>query len=63
MEEKVVITTAELSVQIAALKKEMQKKGYSPASMVGLEQVWKALEEYVSSVPPMPFNGECGYPF
>lgn len=26
MEEKVVITTAELSVQIAALKKEMQKK-------------------------------------
>lgn len=58
MEENVVITTAELSVQIAALKKEMQKKGYSPASMVGLEQVWKALEEYVSSVPPMPFNGE-----
>lgn len=40
MEVKTTVSTAELLPLISALKLEMQKKGYSPLSIRGLENVW-----------------------
>ena len=37
MEAKTTVSTAELRPLVSALKNEMQKKGYSPLSMRGLE--------------------------
>ena len=40
MEAKTTVSTAELLPLISALKLEMQKKGYSPLSIRGLENVY-----------------------
>lgn len=56
MEAKTTISTAELRPLVSALKNEMQKKGYSPLSMRGLENVWDALLHYASTVPVTAFD-------
>ncbi len=56
MEEKAVVLTSELEPLISALKSEMQKRGYSPVSIMDLERVWMLLAEYASSVPVSQFN-------
>jgi integrase/recombinase XerD len=56
MDVKKTISTAELLPSISALKLEMQKKGYSPLSMRGLENVWDALLHYASTVPETSFD-------
>lgn len=56
MEVKTTVSTAELLPPISALKLEMQKKGYSPLSMRGLENVWDALLRYASTVPETSFD-------
>ena len=43
MEEKAMVSTAELGPLISELKSIMQKKGYSPASIIDLEKVWMSL--------------------
>ena len=49
MEVKTTVLTTELYPLISALKNEMQKEGYSPSSMRGLENVWDALLRYAST--------------
>lgn len=56
MEAKTTVSTAELRPLVSALKNEMQKKGYSPLSMRGLENVWDALLHYASTVPVTAFD-------
>lgn len=56
MEVKTTVSTAELLPPISALKIEMQKKGYSPLAMRGLENVWDALLRYASTVPATSFD-------
>lgn len=56
MEVKTTVSTAELLPPITALKIEMQKKGYSPLTMRGLENVWDALLRYASTVPATSFD-------
>ena len=56
MEVKTTVLTTELYPLISALKNEMQKKGYSPASMRGLENVWDALLRYASTAPATSFD-------
>lgn len=56
MEVKTTVSTAELLPPISALKIEMQKKGYSPLTMRGLENVWDALLRYASTVPATSFD-------
>ena len=56
MEVKTTVSTAELLPLISALKLEMQKKGYSPLSIRGLENVWDALLHYASTVPETSFD-------
>jgi len=56
MEVKTTVSTAELLPLISALKLEMQKKGYSPLTMRGLENVWDALLRYASTVPATSFD-------
>lgn len=56
MEAKTTVSTAELRPLVSALKNEMQKKGYSPLSMRGLENVWDALLHYASTVPATAFD-------
>ena len=56
MEVKTTVSTAELLPLISALKLEMQKKGYSPLSIRGLENVWDALLHYASTVPETAFD-------
>ncbi len=56
MEVKTTVSTAELLPLISALKLEMQKKGYSPLSIRGLENVWDALLHYASTVPKTAFD-------
>lgn len=56
MEAKTTVSTAELRPLVSALKNEMQKKGYSPLSMRGLENVWDALLRYASIVPATSFD-------
>lgn len=56
MEVKTTISTAELLPLISALKLEMQKKGYSPLSIRGLENVWDALLHYASTIPETAFD-------
>lgn len=64
MEVKTTVSTAELLPLISALKLEMQKKGYSPLSIRGLENVWDALLHYASTVPKqhlMKISGRDSY--
>ena len=56
MEVKTTVSTAELLPLISALKLEMQKKGYSPLSIQGLENVWDALLHYASTIPETAFD-------
>lgn len=56
MEEKVMVSTAELGPLISELKSIMQKKGYSPASIIDLEKVWMSLTKYASTVPITQFD-------
>lgn len=56
MEAKTTVFTAELFPLVSALRNEMQKKGYSPSSMRGLENVWDALLRYASTVPDTSFD-------
>lgn len=56
MEVKKTVSTAELLPSISALKIEMQKKGYSPQTIRGLENVWDTLLRYVSTVPATSFD-------
>lgn len=56
MEVKTTVSTAELLPPISALKIEMQKKGYNPLTMRGLENVWDALLRYASTVPATSFD-------
>lgn len=56
MEVKSTVSTAELLPLISALKLEMQKKGYSPLSIRGLENVWDALLHYASTIPETAFD-------
>ena len=56
MEVKTTVLTTELYPLISALKNEMQKKGYSPSSMRGLENVWDALLRYASTAPSTSFD-------
>ncbi|MFR1710847.1 MAG: tyrosine-type recombinase/integrase [[Clostridium] symbiosum] len=56
MEVKTTVSTAELLPLISALKLEMQKKGYSPLSIRGLENVWDALLHYASTIPETVFD-------
>ena len=56
MEVKTTVSTAELLPPISSLKIEMQKKGYSPLTMRGLENVWDALLRYASTVPATSFD-------
>lgn len=56
MEVKTTVSTAELLPPISALKIEMQKKGYSPLSIRGLENVWDALLHYASTIPETAFD-------
>ena len=56
MEVKTTVSTAELLPLISALKLEMQKKGYSPLSIRGLENVWDALLHYASTVPETAYD-------
>ena len=56
MEVKTTVSTAELLPLISALKLEMQKKGYSPLSIRGLEYVWDALLHYASTIPETAFD-------
>ncbi len=56
MEAKTTVLTAELRPLVSALKNEMQKKGYSPLSIRGLENVWDALLRYASTVPVTSFD-------
>lgn len=56
MEVKKIVSTTELLPSISALKIEMQKKGYSPLSIQGLENVWNALLHYASTVPATSFD-------
>lgn len=58
MEVKKSVSTAELLPSISALKAEMQKKGYSPQTMRGLENVWDTLLCYASTVPASSFDEE-----
>ena len=58
MEVKKTVSTAELLPSISALKVEMQKKGYSPQTMRGLENVWDTLLCYASTVPTTSFDEE-----
>ena len=61
MEVKTTVLTTELYPLISALKNEMQKKGYSPSSMRGLENVWDALLRYASTAPATSFDEEYGF--
>lgn len=56
MEVKTTVSTAELLPLISALKLEMQKKGYSPLSIRGLENVWDTLLHYASTIPETAFD-------
>lgn len=56
MEVKTTVLTTELYPLISALENEMQKKGYSPSSMRGLENVWDALLRYASTAPATSFD-------
>lgn len=56
MEVKKTISTAELPPLISALKVEMQKKGYSPSTIKGLNNVWDTLLRYASIVPVTSFD-------
>lgn len=56
MEVKTTVSTAELLPLISTLKLEMQKKGYSPLSIRGLENVWDALLHYASTIPETAFD-------
>lgn len=56
MEVKKTVSTAELLPSISALKIEMQKKGYSPQTLRGLENVWDTLLRYASTVPETLFD-------
>ena len=56
MEVKKTVSTAELLPPISALKIEMQKKGYSPQTLRGLENVWDTLLRYASTVPETLFD-------
>ena len=56
MEEKAMVSTAELGPLISELKSIMQKKGYSPASIIDLEKVWMSLTKYASTVPITQFD-------
>lgn len=56
MEVKTTVSTAELLPLISALKLEMQKKGYSPLCIRGLENVWDALLHYASTIPETAFD-------
>ena len=56
MEVKKTVSTAELLPSISALKIEMQKKGYSPQTIRGLENVWDTLLRYASTVPATSFD-------
>lgn len=56
MEVKTTVSTAELHLPVSALKLAMQKKGYSPLSIRGLENVWDALLRYASTVPETSFD-------
>lgn len=56
MEEKAMVSTAELGPLISELKSIMQKKGYSPASIMDLEKVWMSLTKYASTVPITQFD-------
>ena len=56
MEVKKTVSTAELLPSISALKIEMQKKGYSPQTLRGLENVWDTLLHYASTVPETLFD-------
>lgn len=56
MEAKTTVFTAELFPLVSALRNEMQKKGYSPSSMRGLDNVWDALLRYASTVPDTSFD-------
>lgn len=56
MEVKTTVSTAELLPLISALKLEMQKKGYSPLSIRGLENVWDELLHYASTIPETAFD-------
>ena len=58
MEVKNTVSTAELLPPISALKVEMQKKGYSPQTIRGLENVWDTLLHYASTVPATSFDEE-----
>lgn len=50
------VSTAELGPLISELKSIMQKKGYSPASIMDLEKVWMSLTKYASTVPITQFD-------
>ena len=50
MEVKKTVSTAELLLSISALRIEMQKKGYSPQTLRGLENVWDTLLRYASTI-------------
>lgn len=56
MEVKKTVSTAELLPSISALRIEMQKKGYSPQTLRGLENVWDTLLRYASTVPETLFD-------
>ena len=56
MEVKKTVSTAELLPSISALKIEMQKKGYSPQTLRGLENVWDTLLRYASTMPETLFD-------
>ena len=56
MEVKKTVSTAELLPSISALRIEMQKKGYSPQTLRGLENVWDTLLRYASAVPETLFD-------
>lgn len=58
MEVKNTVSTAELFPSISALKVEMRKKGYSPQTVRGLENVWDTLLHYASTVPATSFDEE-----
>lgn len=58
MEVNKMVTTAELRPMISALRVEMQKRGYSPLTMRGLENVWDKLLHYASTIPVTVFNEE-----
>lgn len=56
MEVKKTVSTAELLPSISALRIEMQKKGYSPQTLRGLENVWDTLLRYASTMPETLFD-------